>query len=53
MEKVSDAAKKIMQSTSSLSSVASRQHQPSPERRDDMFVMECTPRNTDLSFTPD
>lgn len=53
MEKVSDAAKKIMQSTSLLSNVASRQHKPFPERRDDMFVMKRTPRNTDLSFTPD
>lgn len=53
MEKVSDAAKEIMQSTGLLPSVASRQHEPSPERRDDMFVMERTPKNTDLSFSPD
>lgn len=53
MEKVSGAAKEIMQSSGSLSRVASQQHEPSPERRNDMFVMERTPRNTNVSFTPD
>lgn len=57
MEKVSVAEKEIMQSTSSLSSMASQLHAAFPEEE-----MTClwaiplvgpTPRNTDLSFTPD
>lgn len=57
MEKVSVAAKEIMQSTSSLSSVASQLLGAFPEEEMTCLwvipLMGPTPRNTDLSFTPD
>ncbi len=57
MEKVSVAAKEIMQSTSSLSGVASQLLGAFPEEEMTCLwvipLMGPTPRNTDLSFTPD
>lgn len=54
MEKVSVAAKEIMQSTSSLSSMAYQLHGPFPEEEmtclEVIPLMEPTPRNTEGSL---